>query len=258
MSVISKPTIVLVHGAYHRANVWDRVIADLTAKGFRCVAPQMCFCGTDEPVRAWQTCIDQLQAVLRDEVREGRNVVVVNHSLGGIGGCSAVRGFTERDPSLLASSASSSGRVVGIVQVTAIALKGPEHKREFYENLPSIPYGDGWKAPPPNAQQYFYNDLDPSDAEHWASQLLPNSRYLDTDADGVYPGFWDVPVWYLRCTRDMAFVPAHQDRFIKWIQEDNPDVTIRELDASHSPMLSRPKETARVIREAAEAFSPSH
>lgn len=103
-------TILLLHGSFHPASVWDDLTSHLDGRGYRMLAPQLCFCGsgTEEPIKSWQECIDQVRALLSQETSAGRDVVLVNHSMGGIVGCSAVKGFTARDPSALARKGASS------------------------------------------------------------------------------------------------------------------------------------------------------
>lgn len=261
-------TILLLHGAYHPASVWDRLVPHLRGDGRRVLAPQLCFCaagdGADErPITSWQTCIDQIRDILARETAAGRDVVLVNHSLAGIGGCSAVRGFTDRDPSALTprGGGAGTGRVIGVVQVAAVTVRDAADKRALYQGrlgLPGAvaPGATGWKDPPAAARaaELFYGDLAPDDAARWARRLLRTSAYLDGSADGVSGGFADVPAaWYVVCGRDRAVPPAEQEEFAAVVREANPDTTVRRLDGSgHSPMLSRPRELAGIIAEAVE------
>ncbi|KAK7757911.1 hypothetical protein SLS62_000289 [Diatrype stigma] len=270
-------TILLLHGSFHPASVWDDLISHLDGRGYRMLAPQLCFCGssvggssTEEPIKSWQECIDQVRALLSQETSAGRDVVLVNHSMGGIIGCSAVKGFTARDPSALSGQGATVamaaegeaeetrgvGRVIGIVQVTATTLHSPEDKRDFYARRlgkvqTELVHPNGWSpVPPANFSKNFYNDLAPEEAEKWAGRLLPMSEYLNIDAEGIYGGFGDVPTWFVVCEKDLVFKPEVQEQFVAKIREVNPDVTVRRLESSHSPMLSRPAELAGVVEEA--------
>ncbi|KAK8085634.1 alpha/beta-hydrolase [Apiospora hydei] len=91
----NKPTLLFLHGSMHTGEVWERVVPLLERKGYtRCLTPQLCFCGTPEPVPSIAPCIAQVQSLIADEVDAGRDVVVINHSFAGIVGCSTVKGFT--------------------------------------------------------------------------------------------------------------------------------------------------------------------
>ncbi|KAI1251576.1 hypothetical protein MGN70_006144 [Eutypa lata] len=252
-------TILLLHGAFHPTSVWDDLIPHLHKHGYRTLAPQLCFCGSgdERPITSWRACIDQIQTILSQETSAGRDVVLANHSLGGIGGCSAVQGFTAKDSSAVPEG--GKGRVVGIVQVTATTVRDAEHAHEFYAKRlgrdPSVLITPGGWTPAPPAEvskRLFYHDLAPQEADRWAARLLATSEYLYAHTEGVYAGFKDVPTWYVRCDRDLLITPPEQDEFVAIIREMNSDTTVRRLESGHSPMLSKPAELAGIIKEAVE------
>lgn len=250
----TKPTLLLLHGAHHPAAVWDQVIALLSAKGYRCIAPELCFVGgSGKAISTWRPCIEQVQQLIATETAAGRDVVVVNHSLGGLPGCSAVEGYTAADPSRLASG---NGRVRGIVQITGMTIRDAAHHHEVFKNIPSNPDENGWKTTPPLelVKKLFYHDLEPAEADYWVSTLKPNAGWLDRNADGLYPGYKDVPVWYLACDNDQMLPLAAQESFMDVIREVNNRLTVRHIDSGHSPLLKRPEITAEYVHEAVEDF----
>jgi alpha-beta hydrolase superfamily lysophospholipase len=94
----TRPNIFLLHGAFHRSAAGDQVISHLSRKGYRCIAPQLCFVGVGGHGKAttnWHPSVEQVQQLLSTETSAGRDVVVVNHSLGGLAGCSWVKGYTD-------------------------------------------------------------------------------------------------------------------------------------------------------------------
>ena len=252
MALGSRPTILLNHGAYHRSSVWERLVPLLEKSGYRCIAPQLPYCGTETPIQSWKECIDQIRQLLEEEIAKGRGVVLVNHSLAGVPGCSAVKELTTR-------LTPTHGRVIGIVQVTAMNFVDGDQLEAFYDALPkgSQRRENGWKFPPATAKDIFYNDLEPSDAEYWSGLLIPNSDYLHKSHEAIYAGFKDVPVWYIKCTNDLAIVPAEQDMYIGIIRSVNKGVKVREIEAGHSPFLSKPEETVALIDEAVQGFLAS-
>ena len=70
-------TLALVHGAYHGAWCWDRVIPLLTARGIDVVAPEL---PCEDPAAGIAEYATIVEAAL-----DGRDdVVIVGHSLGGL------------------------------------------------------------------------------------------------------------------------------------------------------------------------------
>lgn len=179
--------------------------------------------------------------------------MLVNNSLGGLVGCSAVRGYTASNPSNLDGRG---GHVIGIVQIAAITLRdgAPLEEGRDPESITQVEIDENGWSTIKNAKEVFYNDMEPEDAEYWDGKLMPNSGWVGHRDEDVYSGWKDVPVWYVVCTRDKAISPAVQERMANMVRELNPDLTTRMLDAGHSPMLSKPLETAAIIDEAANAF----
>ena len=68
-------------------------------------------------------------------------------------------------------------------------------------------------------------------------------------------GWQDVPVWYVSTTEDKAFPPEAQKSMIQYAMDAGADLMAREIATSHSPMLSKPRETADFILEAVRAFA---
>lgn len=258
---MTKPTLLFLHGSWHTFEVWERVRPLLEEKEYKCIAPQCIFCGTEEPVRSIAPCITQIQDIIAEETSAGRDVVLINHSFGGIVGCSAVNGFTVKNPSRLATGADT-GKVIGIVQVTALTIPSNMSLAQIQGDAVydiAVPGPDGWDVPVENdandPTKALYNDLEPEDAQYWISKIVKNSSASRFSSENVYAGWTDVPVWYVRCTKDKALPPEGQEMMIGAIRQHNPSVTVRHLEASHSPMLSRPKEMVEIIDEAATAFA---
>ena len=97
---------------------------------------------------------------------------------------------------------------------------------------------------PINVAPYFYGDLSPEEAEHWASLLLPNSAAPAAAdvADVCYD--LDVPITYLLCSED-PYVQLHE-RMMNKFKGDN--WTVVRLGGGHSPFLSRKEELVEVIK----------
>ena len=55
----------------------------------------------------------------------------------------------------------------------------------------------------------------------------------------AYAGWIDVPVWYLSTMEDRALPVQAQRMFVQCAKDAGADVTVREVESSHSPMLSR-------------------
>lgn len=254
------PTLLFIHGAWHSRDCWSNVIPALEKHGYRCLSPQVEFCGTETPVHSLAGSISQIQTIIADETINGRNVVLINHSFGGVVGCSAVKGFTEKDPSRLNNN--NSGRVIGIIQLCAFM---PPSKTSQYDVLrPVIDSGacfhyagpDGWEHIKTNADpnDLFYNDLSPAVADRWKGRLLKQSTGCFTDRENVYAGWMDVPVSYIVATQDHAIPVQFQEALIEAAKKAGASITPKLLESGHSPFLSRVDETVDLFLEVLGGF----
>ena len=104
-------------------------------------------------------------------------------------------------------------------------------------------------------RQLFYHDLPVEEGEYWVTRLTKqSSKALMEGGEAVYSGWKDVPVWYLATSQDQALPVEAQRFFVQSAKEAGGDITLREVESSHSPMLSKPKETADFLLEAVKAF----
>jgi hypothetical protein len=111
-------------------------------------------------------------------------------------------------------------------------------------------------------QHTFYNDVDDTTATA-AISLLTSDGPIGIPAETLTvtaERYGTVPHTYLICLRDNAFPVALQRGFVAEIDavSDRP-TTVRELETSHSPFLSRPAELAQAIASAhrdARAMTP--
>ena len=94
MSQLEKPTILLVHGAWHEPSCWDATRRQLDKYSYASVAVSLPSAGRTPPVASHH----EDTAVVKKElerlvVLEGKEVVIVMHSYGGVVGSEAVAGF---------------------------------------------------------------------------------------------------------------------------------------------------------------------
>lgn len=253
-----KTSFVLVPGAWHRAETWDKVTSIIEAKGYTCISVTLPST-TGDPAAGLGDDVETVQKAIRSQTTQGRDVVLVVHSYGGLIGSSSIKGFARTHHDSSVSSSTSSGHVIGMAMMaTGFAITG----KTFLE-------GTGGKPPPfwiadteagfatlvADTRDLFYHDVPEEEGNLWVSKLTRHSlKSLAEGGEFVYAGWRDVPCWFLVTQEDHALPAEAQKFFIKTAQDDGGDVTMREVAASHSPMLSKPKEAAEFVLEAAADF----
>lgn len=253
------PAFILVPGAWHSADTWRKVVSGLQAQQHNAI-PITLPSTTGDPSAGLGEDVQAVRSAILTETTQGRDVVVVVHSYGGLVGESAIKGLTTRhDEDDSSSTGQKKGLVVGLALIaTGFAMTGVS----FIE-------GAGGKPPPfwtPDAEneyavlvvdtrQLFYHDLPEDEGNYWVGKLEKQSlKSLFEGGEHAYAGWKDVPVWYLATVEDKALPVEAQRMFVQMAKDAGGHVTMREVESSHSPMLSREKETAEFLLEAAKAF----
>ncbi|MCJ1395344.1 hypothetical protein MMC18_009410 [Xylographa bjoerkii] len=204
------------------------------------------------------TFSDDIQAVRKaiiSETTQGRDVVVVVHSYGGAVGSSAIKGLARHTQAVSSPAKDPSGHVLGIAMLASGFIPTGV---SFTDNLGGKP-PPSWKVDPQSGfavitvdpRLLFYHDLPVEEGDYWVGKLEKESlKAMMEGGEHAYAGWMDVPVWYLATTEDKALPVQAQRAFVQSAKEAGADVTLREVESSHSPMLSRPKETVDFILEA--------
>ncbi|KAJ5729618.1 alpha/beta-hydrolase [Penicillium malachiteum] len=257
------PTLVLVHGSWHQPSCYDKITKLLQEQyKLKCVCPSLPST-RDNPAATFKDDLDATQKAIADEVNQGRDVIVVAHSYGGIVGSSAIKGFAPpRDgdsTSGQCQSPSVHGHVIGLILIASgFAFTGLSFMDPFLGNPPP-----GWRVnketgyaeivTPP--RELFYHDLPEEEAAFWVSQLKTQSlKSLFEGGEHVYAGWQDVPSWYIGTVEDHGLPVLAQRMAVGMAREMGANVEHRELQTSHSPFLSQPEATVGIMIQAIEAF----
>lgn len=236
-------TFVLVHGAAHGAWCWHEVEAELESRGHEVITFDLPAHGIDTtPVE--EATLDAYV----DRVREGvaareESVVLVGHSMAGM----VITQTTERCPE----------EIDRLVYLTAYLpadgesmldqrVEGSLISRNFAADEER---GVGTFADEA-LEELFYADCSAGDVALARSLVRPEPlEPISAAVDISEEGFGSVPRAYIRCENDRAITNEQQEQMIA---ERGVDREL-SLEASHSPFLSRPTETADALEAAAES-----
>lgn len=253
MSIL--PTLIFVPGSWHKPTCYDRIIK-LLRPNFKCIAVTLPST-LGNPAASFKDDLDAARLAISSEVTAGRNVVVVAHSYGGLVGNSAVKGFA-RNPKDRAQT--SKGYVIGIILIasgytlTELAFMDPffGHPPPTWRVNDDTGYAE-FVTPP---RELFYHDLPEKEAEYWVSQLTTQSlKALFEGAEYTYAGWQDVPSWYIGTIEDRGLPVLAQRMTVGMARAMGGNIEHRELQTSHSPFLSQPEATVKIMLEAVEAFT---
>jgi len=231
-------TVVLVHGAFHGAWCWDRVVPLLEAQGVPVLAIDLPGHGADPaPPGDLHQHGDALRAVL--EGIDGP-IVVVGHSYGGAvisDGAAGVDGVVHLV--YLAAIVADAGETM-----TTIDVGGPSLGLEAdVSEVPSAMQltDDGFLVIDPElAVGAFYADCEPADVEYALARLTPQNPA--TFGQEVRAAAWrEVPSTYVVCYEDRAVsVPFQRALAARTTHRV-------EMPTSHSPFFSAPEPLADLL-----------
>lgn len=248
----STKTIVLVHGAWHGAWCWTALQAALDRRGVPSIAVDLP--GHGASTAPLTDVYGDAEAVASTIARLGGDVVLTGHSYGG---------------AVVTEAADRAPNVSHVVYVAALALMKDESVSSLIQSLPPEEVAIGGASrrvdldaletsmavdrssvsvvttvDPERAIDALYGDVDPAVAQAACARLSP--QVLDSfgrPMTGTPIG--RIPTTYVRCTKDRAVAPSHQD-----FMADRCDRRI-ELDTDHSPFFSKTDELADILADVA-------
>ncbi|KAH8716940.1 Alpha/beta hydrolase family-domain-containing protein [Phaeosphaeriaceae sp. PMI808] len=266
------PTLLFIPGAWHQPTCYNPVVKPLEEHHrFRCISITLPST-TGDPNATFKDDIDTARAAIASETTQGRDVIVIAHSFGGMVGNSAVKGFSrpKSNPANSSTPASSTtpqsraqsqtGYVVGIILIASgYTLTGVAFMDPFFGIPPPTwrinkETGFAEFVVPPS--KFFYHDLPADEAEYWVSQLTPQSlKALFEGGEHAYAGWLDVPSWYVGTIEDQGMPVVAQRIQVGMAREMGGSIEHRELQTSHSPFLSQPEAVVEILVEAVEALT---
>jgi pimeloyl-ACP methyl ester carboxylesterase len=232
---------VLVHGAFHGAWCWEPLVAELAARGHDVVTLDLPGSGEDTTPVA-EVTLDAYARRICDRLSDQPvPVVLVAHSMGGVAVTQAAAQCPERIAKLVYVAAFLPGDGQSLADLTQL----PEGAGDMVQ-AHMVVDGEPPVAtmPAQAAREAFYGLCEPEQVA-WATERIrpqPMLPFVTPVAlDGSEAG--RPPRAYVISAQDRALPTALQRRLVA----DNPDLEVAELDADHSPFLSRTSELAAAL-----------
>ena len=241
---MSKPTIVLVHGAWADGSSWNAVASELQSQGFTVQTPPNLLHGVDSDAAYVASFLAQ---------RTSGPVVLVGHSYGGV---------------VITNAGTGGGDVKALVYIDAFI---PDEGETVFQILggsgsaldvpdptavldivgyPGAPEGDAEAfLKPATVLDSFAQDL--PEADRWLIIASQRPISLGANTAGTKVTAWKtIPSWAVIGTEDKVIPPA-----IQRSMAERAGATITEVAGSHVSMVSHPSATLGAILAAVAAVS---
>jgi pimeloyl-ACP methyl ester carboxylesterase len=231
----TQPTVVLVHGAFADASGFGGIIGELSAAGYRVLAPP-------NPLRGLAGDAAAVAAVAG--AIDGP-VVLVGHSYGG---------------AVITQASAALGNVAGLVYLAAFSLDEGESCASVQAPFPPsmlaataepTPYDAPGAADGPDLfigerqfRETFCADLPAGLAQVMQATQRPLAVAALTE-NATAAGWKALPSWYLVSSHDNAIPPQAQ----RFMASRMGSVT-EEIDGSHAAFIAQPVRTAEFIKTA--------
>lgn len=225
----SKPTVVLVHGAFADGTGWQHVIPLLERDGYTVIAVQ-------NPLTSFGTDVGTTKRVI--DAQQGP-VILVGHSYGG---------------AVITEAAAGSPNVKALVYIAAFAPEAGEAIGAFGEKYPA-PLGAALK---PDAAGFLYvdrakfrelfaSDVPATEASVMAAAQKPITGTVFA-ATVTHASWRTIPSFYLVTQQDKAINPDLERFYAKRMGAKTVEVS-----SSHAVFVSHPNDVVQLIEQAASA-----
>ncbi len=232
-------TFILIHGSWHSAWNWHKVIPILEKQGDKAIAIDLPGMGRDKTPIAEVRMKDTVAKIcdLIDE-QEGK-VILVGHSKNGI----MISQAAEYRPN----------KIEKLIYLAAYLIPNGKTQKEYSVQdtngvlKPFVDFHPDLNASTLQSEIYkegLYHDCE-DDISNLAKLLLSH----ESVESGMVPlqlseaNFGSVPKVYIACTEDRAVTPFIQQK----MYTETPCDKVYEMATSHSPFFSKPQELCDIL-----------
>ncbi|TLD19279.1 hypothetical protein PspLS_09924 [Pyricularia sp. CBS 133598] len=234
----TKPTIVIIPGAWQKRVAWNRFIRELEAAGWKVTFVSLpTVGGTELPLKSLEDDVAAVRGVLARLAEENHDALLLCHSAGGLVASNSVEGV---------------GNVAGVIYVTAFMVP---RGRSLLDMQGGRPFDwmevleDRVLANPALLPQVAFNDLDGPAQEQCAKDMTHTSIKLFSSPSSYEPWSNGVNCGFVFCSEDNAVPLPIQQQMASQLGTDAKTATVK---AGHCPFISVPGELLEAVRTVAE------
>lgn len=232
-------TFILIHGSWHCAWNWHKVVPLLERAGHTAIAIDLPGMGRDKtPISEvrMKTTVEKICSLI-DSI-EGK-VILVGHSKNGI----MISQAAEYRPH----------KIEKLVYLAAYLIPTGKTQQEYSAQdtggvlkpyVTRYPELNAHTLQPAIYKEGLYHDCD-DDITEMAKLLLSHEPVESgiTPLELTEENYGSIPRYYIECTEDRAVTPFIQQK----MYTETPCAKVYRMDTSHSPFFSKPKELVEIL-----------
>ena len=237
-------TFILIHGSWHSAWNWHKVVPILENQGHKVYAIDLPGMGRDKtPIKhiTLKSSVEEL-CKLVDSIEE--KVILVGHSKNGI----MISQVAEYRPE----------KIEKLIYLAAYLVPNGRTQAEYSSQdvngvlkpfVTRYPNTNSHTLQPEIYKEGLYHDCD-DDIYQMARMILSHESVKTgiTPLELTEENYGSVPRFYIECTEDKAVTPYIQQKMYK----ETPCEKTYKMQTSHSPFFSKPRELCDIFLEIAD------
>ncbi|BBN05663.1 protein MpPSK [Marchantia polymorpha subsp. ruderalis] len=251
----SKPTLVIIHGAWHTPANYSSLTTALEAAGYEVDVPRLPSMNEARPPTAdLGTDTDHVRSYVEKLVNDGKAVVVIMHSYGGQVGTNALHGLGLQER----AKAAKAGGVSHLIYMCAFAL--PEggsmvgKVKEFgHEDLIPLAFdfADDMTVlirDPKTLLIGADSGLGDDEVESYLHKLVRwNGAAMYQEVSQC--AWRTIPVSYIYTSQDMIVPLDYQKSMVEELQKQGREVQTYQLETSHCPNLTATADVVDIVNK---------
>lgn len=249
---MSKPTVLLLHGAFHHPSIYDLLAEQLEDSGFQINRPYLPSCA-DPPNGGLDKDVAFVRDLLLELFDQGRAVLVVCHSYSGLVATQAIHDLPK------APKDGDGGGLVALVAMCAFIIKSGQSVTadyiracDFEDFLPvvfdintetdvssikDVEYMFGADVPDAAEKERYWKDVG----------KFPWDRCFGAKVQ--YEGWRELPFTYVRTSERDTLVPKAYQEIMHAYFEEVGGVREVYLDTGHYPFIAMPVKVVEIIKD---------
>lgn len=242
---------VLVPPSFSPASFYDRVVPLLRRKGYAAYPTDLKSVndGKGATVSMYEDATE-ISSVIARLADQGKGVVLVANSYGGIPATQSAKGFSIAER----KADSKPGALVSIIYLSSfIAPDGGCINDLMADRMP-----ENTKKPvdyqtmdPKTDAEYIFTHLSDAEKADYAYRLKRHSSRTFDDRL-TYTGYVHVPSTYVIATDDMVITTDFAKNMVNAANAKGANIVVKEMHSDHCPMISHPEDVVEILVQAAE------